>query len=123
MVQRLRGVSDDQVSTKLDDFDAQMEDAFKKADSSKSSQLKLWQSSKAWSAFGVEGKEEELKGLFSSSERLGGMSKRMDLCQFMRVVKTLRLTRLSIRIVLASLGRKMQRQKIYEEKFDLFDKL
>jgi len=123
MVQRLRGVSDDQVSTKLDDFDAQMEDAFKKADSSKTSQLKLWQSSKAWSAFGREGNEEELKGLFSSSERLGGMSKRMDLCQFMRVVKTLRLTRLSIRIVLASLGRKMQRQKIYEEKFDLFDKL
>ena len=43
MVQRMRGVTGDQVSIKLDDLDAQLEDAFKKADSSKSGQLNLWQ--------------------------------------------------------------------------------
>ena len=103
MVQRMRGVTGDQASIKLDDLDAQLEDAFKKADSSKSGQLNLWQFSQAWSALGLEGNEEELKGLFSSSERLGGMSKGMDLHQFMRVVKTQRLTELSIRIRLATL--------------------
>jgi len=139
MVQRMRGVTGDQASIKLDDLDAQLEDAFKKADSSKSGQLNLWQFSQAWSALGLGGNEEELKGLFSSSERLGGMSKGMDLRQFMRVVKTQRLAELSLRSRLATLEylfskieggsvatstrRRMQRQKIDEEMFDLLGKM
>jgi len=135
----MRGVTGDQASIKLDDLDAQLEDAFKKADSSKSGQLNLWQFSQAWSALGLGGNEEELKGLFSSSERLGGMSKGMDLRQFMRVVKTQRLAELSLRSRLATLEylfskieggsvatstrRRMQRQKIDEEMFDLLGKM
>jgi len=139
MVQRMRQVTGDSHSINLDDLDAQLSDAFRKADSSKSGQLNLWQFSQAWSALGLGGNEEELKGLFGSSERLGGMSKGMDLRQFMRVVKTQRLAELSLRSRLATLEylfskieggsvatstrRRMQRQKTDEEMFDLLGKM
>ena len=61
MVQRMRQVTGDSHSNNLDDLDAQLSDAFRKADSSKSGQLNLWQFSQAWSALGLGGNEEELK--------------------------------------------------------------
>jgi len=139
MVQRIRHVTGDSHSIKLDDLDVQLEDAFNKADSSRSGSLNLWQFSQAWSALGLGGNEEELKDLFGNTERLGGMTKGMDLRQFLRVVKTHRLAELSLRSRLAtleylftkleggSLGtsqrRRMQRQKIDEEMFDLLGKM
>merc|ERR1719219_1460052 len=138
MVQRMRTVTGDTTSIKLDDLDTQLEDAFRRADSGKSGSLNLWQFSQAWSSLGLGGNEDELKTLFGSSERLGGMSKGMDLRQFMRVVKNERLAELSLRSRLATLEylfgkiegtvgsleatasrRRMQRQKQDEDTYAL----
>jgi len=135
MVQRMKHVTGESSSIRLDDLDASLEEAFTKADSSKSGSLNVWQFSQAWMSLGLGGNEDDLKAMYGSVDRLGGMGKGMDLRQFLRVVKSQRLAELSLRSRLATLEylfskieggsvatstrRRLQRQKVDEEMFDL----
>lgn len=101
MVQRMRRVSGENGSIKVDDLDEQLRNAFANADSNKNGSLNLWQFSQAWMSLGLGGNEEEMKNVFSS-DRLG-ISKGMDVRQFMRAVKSERLAELSLRSRLATL--------------------
>lgn len=137
MVQRMRRVSGENGSIKVDDLDEQLRNAFANADSNKNGSLNLWQFSQAWMSLGLGGNEEEMKNVFSS-DRLG-ISKGMDVRQFMRAVKSERLAELSLRSRLATLEylfskieggsvststrRRLARQKIDEEMFDLLGKM
>jgi len=135
MVQRMKHVTGETGAVRLDDLDGALEDAFQKADSNKSGSLNVWQFSQAWVSLGLGGTEEELKTIYGSTDRLGGLGKGMDLRQFLRVVKSQRLAELSLRSRLATLEylfskieggsvatstrRRLQRQKVDEEMFDL----
>merc|ERR1719277_2838695 len=139
MVQRMKHVTGESSSIRLDDLDASLEEAFTKADSSKSGSLNVWQFSQAWMSLGLGGNEDDLKAMYGSVDRLGGMGKGMDLRQFLRVVKSQRLAELSLRSRLATLEylfskieggsvatstrRRLQRQKVDEEMFDLLGKM
>jgi len=139
MVQRMRRVSGESGSIKLDDLDEQLKSAFQAADSNKSGSLNLWQFSQAWMSLGLGGNEEEMKGVFSSVSGLGGMGKGMDVRQFMRAVKSERMAELSLRSRLATLEylfskieggsvststrRRLNRAKIDEEMFDILGKM
>jgi len=135
IVQRMKRVTGEASSIRVDDLDASLEEAFTKADSNKTGSLNVWQFSQAWMSLGLGGTEDELKQVYGSVDRLGGMGKGMDLRQFLRVVKSQRLAELSLRSRLATLEylfskieggsvatstrRRLQRQKIDEEMFDL----
>lgn len=139
MVTRMRRLTGDTTSIKLDDLDSQLRDAFNKADSNKSGSINLWQFSQAWMSLGLGGNEVELKELFGSVDRLGGLGNGMDARQFIRLVRSERLAMLSLRSRLSTLEylfnkieggsvetsgrRRRQRQKIDEHCFDLLGKM
>jgi len=139
MVTRMRQMTGDTKSIRLDDLDATLKEKFNAADSNKSGSLNLWQFSQAWMSLGLGGNEEELKRMFSSVKNIGGMSQGMDVRQFIRVVKSERLPELSLRSRLATLEylfskieggsyttasrRRLARMKTDEEMFDLLGKM
>jgi len=141
LVQRMKTFAGESMEISyLDDMDAMISDAFEAADAAKSGYINIWQFSQAWMTLGLGGSEEELKDLFQSVDRIGGMSSGMDLRQFLRVVKSERTSELIVRSRMASLEylygliegglggtadakRRLERQKIDAQMFTLLEKM
>jgi len=103
LVQKMKVASGESGDIRLDDLDEALRQAFNRADSNKTEHLNLWQFSQAWMTLGLGGNEDELKEIYSSVDRLGGISKGMSFGQFKRVVKSERLDILNVRTRLSTL--------------------